>query len=144
MAVKKGDHIKVDYEGRFEDGTVFDSSKHGDHVHLLEFDVGAGMVIPGFDNAVVGMEKGAEKEIKIEPKDAYGEYNDELIQKIPRSALPRDQEPKAGMTLVVGTPQGQQFPVKIKEVSNEEVTLDLNHPLAGKVLIFKLKIAEII
>jgi len=142
MKVKKGDNVKVDYTGTFEDGTVFDSSTHGDHSHPLEFEAGSGRVIKGFDDAIMGMELNQEKEIKILPKEAYGDPDPSRIQKIPRDKLPKDVDIKPGMIIVMSTPQGQ-FPVKINEVSNKDVTLDLNHPLAGKTLIFKIKIVGI-
>lgn len=142
MAVKKGDKVKVEYTGTLEDGTVFDASeKHG---APLEFEVGSGMVIKGFDEALVGMEKGEEKEVTIKPEQAYGDPNPEMVKKIPREQLPKDQEPKAGMMLIMSLPNGQQLPAKITEVSDKEVTLDLNHPLAGKTLKFKLKVVEIV
>lgn len=143
MPVKKGDKVKVDYTGTFDDGTVFDSSTHGDHSHPLEFEAGAGMVIKGFDDAVIGMEKGDEKEIHLEPKDAYGDPNPQLVQKVPRDQLP-EQELKAGMTLAMKTPEGQQIPITIKEVNDKEATLDMNHPLAGKKLNFKIKLVEVV
>jgi FKBP-type peptidyl-prolyl cis-trans isomerase 2 len=143
MPVKVGDKIKVDYEGKLDDGSVFDSSKHGDHSHPLEFQVGSGQVIKGFDEAVVGMEKGDEKEFKIAPAEAYGERNPELLKKIPRSQLPQDQEPKQGMVLLLKTKEGQQIPARIMDVTDNEVTIDLNHPLAGKNLTFKIKLVEI-
>ena len=141
MAVKKGDKIKVDYTGTLEDGTVFDASaKVG---KPLEFEVGSGMIISGFDNAVIGMKKGEEKEVKIEAKDAYGEPNPQLIKKIPKEQLPQDKEPKKGMVLGITLPNGAQMPAIIKEVSDKDITLDLNHPLAGKTIIFKIKIVDI-
>ena len=141
MPVKKGDKVKVEYTGTFDDGTVFDSSeKHG---RPLEFEAGSGQVIKGFDEAVIGMEKGEEKEIKLQPAEAYGDVRPELRKKVPREQLPKDQEPKEGMMLLIGLPNGQQMPAKIIEVTDAEVTLDLNHPLAGKVLNFKIKVAEI-
>ena len=141
MKVEKGNKVKVEYEGKFEDGTVFDSSeKHG---RPLEFEAGAGMVVPGFDAAVIGMEKDEEKEFKIEPKDAYGELNPEAFRKVPREQIPTDAEIKPGMMLGVQMPNGQQMPVKVSEVSDTEITLDLNHPLAGKTLNFKIKIVDI-
>jgi len=143
MAIKKGDKIKVDYEGTFDDGTVFDSSTHGDHSHPLEFEVGAGMVIPGFDAAVMGMEKGEEKEFVVEAKDAYGEYKEELIREIPRDKLPQDERVKEGVMLMMGTPEGQQFPVVVKELKEDKAKIDFNHPLAGKRLHFKIKISEV-
>ena len=143
MAIKKGDKIKVEYTGTLEDGTVFDSSKHGDHFHPLEFEVGEGKVIKGFDEAVIGMEKDEEKKFTIKSADAYGDNNPEAIQKVPRDQLPQDQEPKVGMMLALKAPTGQQFPAKIMEVNDKEITLDLNHPLAGKDLTFEIKIIEV-
>ena len=143
MVIKKGDKISVEYEGKFEDGTVFDSSSHGDHTHPLEFEVGTGQVIKGFENAVTGMKKGEEKEFSIESKDAYGDHKPELKRDIPRSTLPKDQEPKEGMMLMVKDPSGHQVPVKILAVDDKNITIDLNHPLAGKKLIFKIKIADV-
>lgn len=143
MVVKKGDKVKVEYEGRFEDGTVFDSSKHGDHSHPLEFEVGSGQVIKGFDDAVVGMEKDEEKEITLKSEEAYGEARDDLKKDVPKTALPEGQEPKEGMVLIMNSPDGRQIPVKIAEVKDEAIVVDFNHPLAGRTLIFKFKIVEI-
>jgi len=140
MPVKQGDKIKVDYTGTLEDGIVFDTSEGK---QPLEFTVGEGKIIKGFDNAVMGMEKGEEKEIKIETADAYGDPKPDMIKKIPRDKLPPEPEPKAGMMLAMKTPDGKQFPAKITEVSDKEITIDLNHPLAGKVLNFKIKVVGI-
>jgi FKBP-type peptidyl-prolyl cis-trans isomerase 2 len=139
--VKKGDKVKVHYTGTFDDGTVFDSSeKHG---QPLEFEVGSGQVIKGFDEAIMGMKKGEEKKIVIPAKEAYGEVRQDLLKKVPRQQLPQDQEPKVGMILAVGLPNGMQFPARIVAVTKDDVTIDLNHPLAGKTLHFKLKLAEV-
>ncbi|MDP6642149.1 MAG: peptidylprolyl isomerase [Candidatus Nanoarchaeia archaeon] len=143
MPVKKGDKIKVDYEGTLEDGTVFDSSTHGDHSHPLEFEVGSGQLIKGFDEGVIGMEKGEEKTIKLESSEAYGDPKPELVKKFPREQLPKDQEPKEGMTLLIKSQDGNQLPAKITKVDDKEVTIDLNHPLASKTLNFKIKVIEI-
>ena len=140
MVIKQGDTIKVDYTGTLENGQVFDSSKGK---KPIEFEVGAGKIIPGLDKAVVGMEKDQEKEISIKPENAYGQPKEELKKEVPRSALPKGQEPKEGMGLMMNTPQGQQIPARIVKVTDEDITLDLNHPLAGKTLNFKIKIAEI-
>ncbi len=139
--VKKGDKVRVDYTGAFDDGTVFDASeKQG---QPLEFEVGSGQVIKGFDDAVVGMKKGEEKKIVIPAKEAYGEVRAELHKKVPRQQLPQDQEPKVGMILAVGLPNGQQFPARIVAVTKDDVTIDLNHPLAGKRLHFKIKVVNV-
>jgi len=110
----------------------------------LEFEVGSGQIIKGFDDAVIGMKKGEEKEIKISPSEAYGEVNPELIKKIPKDNLPPGQEPQPGMMLVLGTPDGRRIPAKITEVTDKDVTIDLNHPLAGKTLNFKIKVVDIL
>ncbi len=140
MPIKEGDTVKVEYEGTLDDGTVFDSSER--HGRPLEFEVGAGRIIKGFENAVIEMEKGEEKEIKLQPSEAYGEYDSQLIKKLPRGEHPKE-ELKPGMMIAVNLPNGAQIPARIIEVTDEEVTIDLNHPLAGKVLNFKIKVVEI-
>lgn len=142
LKVEKGSKISLDYEGRLESGEVFDSSKHGDHSHPLEFEAGSGAVIKGFDDAVMGMAIGEEKEFSIKPHEAYGEYNEALKQEVPRKAIPIEQELKAGMVLMMQTPQGA-MPLKISEVKEDSLVIDLNHPLAGKTLIFRIKLLEI-
>ncbi len=141
MSIKNGDKVKVEYTGTLDDGTVFDTSEGK---APLEFEAGSGKVIKGFDDAVMGMEKGEEKNVKLEPKDAYGDYNPQLIKKIPRESLPKDQEPKPGTMLLVKAPNGQQYPVKITEVTDKDITIDLNQPLAGKNLNFKIKVADVV
>ena len=143
MSVKEGDTVKVEYEGRFEDGQVFDSSTRDGKSNPIEFKVGAHMVIPGFEEAVIGMSQNEEKEVTIEPEKAYGKPNPELKKDVPKSALPQDQEPKVGMTLVMTAQNGQQIPAKVVEVHDNKIVIDLNHPLAGKKLIFKIKIIEV-
>ncbi len=142
-SIKEGDKVSLDYEGRLETGEVFDSSRHGDHSYSLEFTVGSRQVIPGFEKAVIGMKKGQSKKFEIASKDAYGEMNPALRQEIPRNALPQDQEPKAGMILVMNAPDGRKFPVKISDVKKDSIVLDLNHPLAGKKLLFSIEILNI-
>ncbi len=141
MPVEKGNKLKVEYTGLLDDGTVFDSSEK--HNKPLEFEAGAGMVIKGFDDAVLGMELNEEKEVKISSKDAYGEKRDELVIKMPVENIPKDQDIKKGMMLIMGTPEGQQMPAVVLDIDNKDVTLDLNHPLAGKNLTFKLKLVSI-
>ena len=138
MTVKKGDKVKVHYTGTLDDGTEFDSSeKHG---KPLEFEVGSGQVIKGFDDALMGMEKGEEKKVKLPPEQAYGDHNPDLVKKIPRDQIPK--EAKEGMMLGVTLPNSMQIPAKIVKMDDKEVTLDMNHPLAGKTLNFKLKLVE--
>ena len=140
MAVKSKDKVKVSYEGRFEDGTVFDSTKkHGGEP--LSFVAGEGMVVKGFDEAIIGMELKEEKEVKIKPVDGYGEINPAAIQKVPKDLMPK--EIKVGMQIGLPTEQGQMIPAKITDIGEKEVTIDLNHPLAGKELIFKIKLEAI-
>jgi FKBP-type peptidyl-prolyl cis-trans isomerase 2 len=141
MKVEKGNKVKVEYEGKLEDGTVFDSSKT--HGQPLEFEVGAGQLIKGFDEAVIGMAKDEEKEITLSPAEAYGEPNPQMQKEFPRAQLPPEPEPKVGMVLMMAMANGQQIPAKIKEVKDDVVVLDLNHPLAGKTLVFKIKVVEI-
>jgi FKBP-type peptidyl-prolyl cis-trans isomerase 2 len=143
MTVKKGDKVKVEYTGTFENGEVFDTSKHEGHSHPIEFEVGAGKVVPGFDKAIEGMELNETKKITLQPEEAYGEPSPQLAQKIPREQLPKEPEAKPGMMLGVTLPNGQQLPAKITEVTETEVTLDLNHPLAGKVLNFEIQVVGI-
>ena len=139
--VKKGDKVTVHYTGTLEDGTVFDSSDK--HEAPLEFIVGGGQLIKGFDDAVVGMKLDEEKEIKIPPEEAYGEYNPEYVKEMPKEVFPKEQEIQEGMMFLLNLPNGRQVPVRISEVTEDTVTVDLNPPLAGKTLIFKIKILEI-
>lgn len=139
MTVEKGNTIKVEYTGSFEDGEVFDASeKHGEP---LEFKAGEGMVVPGFDAAVIGMEIGEEKTVTLKPEEAYGEPHPNAIQTVPRDKFPKEAE--EGMMIGVPLPNGQQVPAKITKITDKEVTIDMNHPMAGKVLVFKIKIVSI-
>ena len=136
---QKGDTVHVHYTGRLADGQVFDSSEGGDP---LEFKVGAGEVIKGFDAGVEGMNVGDKKRIEIESGDAYGERIEGLIQTISREGLNLDTEPRVGMSLVMQLPDGNQIPVAITEVTEDTITLDANHPLAGEKLIFDVERVE--
>jgi len=140
--VEKGNKIKVEYVGKLEDGTVFDSSEK--HDQPLEFVVGEEQLIRGFDNAVIGMKIGEEKEIKIPPEEAYGPHNPDFVREMPKDMFPKDQEIKPGMIFMVDIKDGRQIPVKVTKVSDEDVTIDLNPPLAGKTLVFKIKVLEIV
>jgi len=138
--VKKGDKVKVEYTGKLEDGSVFDSSEGK---APLQFEVGAQQVIPGFDKAVEGMKKDEEKEFTLKVDEAYGPVKEELKQEIPRDKLPKDPEPKEGMMLMMQAPTGQQIPAKITKVADDKVTIDINHPLAGKDLTFSVKVVGV-
>ncbi|MAE13158.1 peptidylprolyl isomerase [Candidatus Woesearchaeota archaeon] len=142
MPVKNGDKIKVDYTGSLEDGTIFDSSEKAGHP--IEVEIGAHKVIKGFEDALLNMKKGEEKEVTLPSDMAYGDPNPQLLKKVPKDQLPKEQELKPGMMLAVSLPNGMQLPAKIVEVGDTEVTLDLNHPLAGKTLKFKLKVVDIL
>ncbi|MDO8460058.1 MAG: peptidylprolyl isomerase [Nanoarchaeota archaeon] len=143
MTIRKGDKISIEYEGKLENGEIFDSTNHGDHHHSFEFIVGSGEVIKGFDEAAIGMELNQEKEISIGPENAYGTYDEKYVREVPRNLLPAEPEPQEEMTLVMKTPDGRQMLATIKKVTNENVQIDLNHPLAGKKLNFKIKIVGI-
>ncbi len=137
---KKGDTVKIHYHGRLTDGTTFDSSEGREP---LEFELGGGMVIAGFDLGVTGMTIGEKKTVNIAAAEAYGEKNEEMILEFPKTQFPEDMIPEIGMQLNMSNSQGQNFPVVIVEVREELVILDANHPLAGKELIFDLELVEI-
>jgi peptidylprolyl isomerase len=137
---KAGDKVKIHYTGKLDDGTEFDSSAGRDP---LEFVLGSGQVIPGFDNAVDGMKVGENKEVRLDAEDAYGQRNDQLIQEVPKSALPDDLEPKVGMGLQSQSPDGQVMQLTVTDVADDSITVDANHPLAGKALSFDIKLVEI-
>ncbi|HAI82580.1 MAG TPA: peptidylprolyl isomerase [Chitinophagaceae bacterium] len=139
-AVKKGDTIKVHYHGTLTDGTIFDSSLQREP---LEFEVGGGMVIPGFDNGVLGMAIGEKRTINIPADEAYGQKQEEMIMEFPRDRFPEDMTPEVGMQLMMSSQTGQQFPVVVADVREDVVVLDANHPLAGKDLTFDLELVEI-
>jgi len=141
LTVKTGDKVKIEYTGTLDDGTVFDSS--AEHGNPLEFEVGSGQVIKGFDDATLGMKEGEEKQFSIEPADAYGEHDPTLVQKISRDAFPQDVELVPGLLFEAGLPTGEKVPATIIEVQEEIISVDLNHPLAGKKLNFKIKMSVI-
>jgi FKBP-type peptidyl-prolyl cis-trans isomerase 2 len=138
--VKQGDKVKVHYHGKLTDGTTFDSSEGREP---LEFEVGAGAVIPGFDNGVMGMAVGDKKTVNIPAEEAYGPKVDELVMDFPKERFPEDMQPEIGMQLMMNNGSGQQFPVTIVEVKDESITLDANHQLAGKDLVFDIELVDI-
>jgi FKBP-type peptidyl-prolyl cis-trans isomerase 2 len=133
---QKGDTVQVHYTGKLASGEVFDTSEGGEP---LEFQLGSGQVIKGFDDGISGMNVGDKKQIEIEVEDAYGERIENLVQKVPRKELNLDTEPQTGMNLVMQLPDGNEIPVAVTEVTEDSVTLDANHPLAGQKLIFEVE-----
>lgn len=138
---KTGDTVKIHYSGTLTDGTQFDSSEGRDP---LEFSLGAGAVIPGFEKAVEGMAVGENKSVTIEPDDAYGPRHDQLVQQVPGSALPDDIEPAIGMQLQGQSPEGQVMNLTVTAIEEDGITVDANHPLAGEALTFDIELVEIV
>jgi FKBP-type peptidyl-prolyl cis-trans isomerase 2 len=139
--VKNGDKIQVHYKGTLTDGTLFDSSEGSEP---LEFTVGGGMVIAGFDKGVIGMAIGDKKTIHIPCLEAYGQLNDEAKITLPRSEVPEDMKPEIGMEMHLTDENGQVIPVLVIGLSDTEITLDANHPLAGEDLNFDLELVSIL
>jgi peptidylprolyl isomerase len=139
--VQSGDTVKVHYHGRLTDGTTFDSSEGRDP---LEFQVGSGMVIAGFDNGVVGMIVGDKKTVHIAVDEAYGPKNPDMIIEFPKEQVPADMPMEVGMRLNLNNSQGQVVPVVITEIQEAAILLDANHPLAGEDLVFDIELVEII
>jgi peptidylprolyl isomerase len=138
---QNGDKVRVHYQGKLRSGETFDSSEGREP---LEFTIGSGQVIKGFDDGVTGMATGEKKTVEIPVGDAYGEKNDEMIIEFPKDQFPPDMNPEVGQQLMMNNGQGQSFPVNIVEVKEETVVLDANHPLAGQDLIFDLELVEIV
>lgn len=138
---KKGDKVKVHYHGRLTSGETFDKSEGRDP---LEFEVGGGMVIKGFDEGVSGMAVGEKKTITIPFDEAYGPRNPEMLIEVPKERFPQDLELEVGMPLGMSDGQGQQMQVIVAEIRPEVVLLDANHPLAGHDLVFDLELVEIV
>lgn len=138
--VKSGDTVKVHYHGRLTDGTTFDSSEGREP---LEFKVGNGDVIKGFDDGVTGMTVGDKKTVHIQADDAYGQKDDERVVEFPKGNFPPDLKPEVGMQLNMTNGSGQVIPVVIRAVNEETVMLDANHPLAGQDLIFDIELVDI-
>ncbi len=137
---QSGDTVRVHYTGTLDDGTVFDSSRDGDPI---EFQLGSGEVIDGFDRAVSGLEVGESREVELEPDDAYGERSDDLVIDVERGDLPEDLDPEVGQTLAVEGADGEEMAAWVAEVGEEAITVDLNHPLAGRTLVFEVELVGI-
>ena len=139
-AAKPGDTVKVHYTGRLEDGTIFDTSKERDPI---TFTLGSGNVIPGFDRGVEGMQPGENKTLTIMPNDGYGERQDKLIVEVPSSRFPEEIDPKVGEKYQMQQSDGRTVNVTVTHMKDDMVTLDANHPLAGKTLIFDVELVAI-
>jgi peptidylprolyl isomerase len=137
---KSGDSVKIHYTGTLDDGTQFDSSAGREP---LAFDLGSGQVIPGFDKAVDGMSVGESKSVNIVAEDAYGPHQAKMVQEVPRSALPEDMEPTEGMGLQAQSPDGGVANLVVTSVQEDSITVDGNHPLAGKALNFDIELVSI-
>lgn len=140
QTAQQGDTVAVHYTGTLDDGEVFDSSRERDP---LEFQVGGGQVIPGFDKAVEGLEVGESREVRLEPEDGYGEPREDLVVDVDRDQFPTEAEPEVGQQVQVQVAPGQNRVATIADIEDESITLDLNHPLAGKALTFDVELVEI-
>jgi peptidylprolyl isomerase len=137
---KQGDTVKIHYTGKLEDETVFDSSVNREP---LQFTIGAGKIIPGVEQGIIGMSPGESKTVKVSSDEAYGPHRPELVEEIERKKLPNYLKLQAGKMLQIQQPNGQTIRVLITNVTESKVTLDGNHPLAGKELIFDIQLLEI-
>jgi peptidylprolyl isomerase len=138
---KSGDTVRIHYTGTLDDGTEFDSSAGRDP---LEFALGGGQVIPGFDSAVDGMTVGESKTVTIPADQAYGDHHEQLVQEVPKTALPEEIDPAVGMQLQSSSPEGQVMNLVVTDVAEETITVDGNHPLAGQALTFAIELVEIV
>lgn len=137
---KSGDTVRIHYTGKLDDGTQFDSSAGREP---LEFILGQGQVITGFDRAVEGMAVGDNKSVRLVPDDAYGQHQQELVQEVPRSALPAEIQPEEGMALQSKSPEGHVTNLIVTGLTDESITVDANHPLAGQALSFDIELVDI-
>lgn len=138
---QNGQTVKVHYTGKLADGRTFDSSREREPI---EFTLGEGQIIPGFEAGVLGMEPGETRELTVEPADAYGDRHDELVQAVPRADIPADIDVSVGSRLQVQQPDGQAAVVTVIESDDQTVTLDGNHPLAGTTLHFEVELLEVL
>ncbi|HUW23328.1 MAG TPA: peptidylprolyl isomerase [bacterium] len=138
--VKKGNRIKVHYTGTLQDGTIFDKSKEGEP---LEFTVGSGQIIPGFDKAVEGMKLNEEKKVTLKTEDAYGKRDETAIREFPKNSLPENFKPEKGIMIKLQDQTGRAMPGTVTDITENSITVDLNHPLAGRDLTFDIKVIGI-
>jgi FKBP-type peptidyl-prolyl cis-trans isomerase 2 len=139
MPIKRDDTVRVHFRGALEDGTQFDASEGGEP---LQFKVGARQVISGFEEAVVGLEPGDKTTVTIQPAEAYGDRDEQMIQKLPRANL--TEEPELGSLLKLVSPQGAELLAQIVDIGDDEITLDFNQPLAGQTLVFDIEVVEVV
>lgn len=138
--VENGLFVSVEYKGTFGNGDVFDSSEGGRPLEVL---IGEGQVIKGFESAMMGMKLNEKKTFTLEPVDAYGDRDEELMHTFLRSEVPPEMNPQEGETILLSTPDGEQIPAHIVEASDERIVVDLNHPLAGETLTFEIEVVGI-
>lgn len=138
--VKEGDTVKIHYTGKFDDGTVFDASQENEP---LEFVVGEGQVITGVEEAVIGMNPNENKTAQIPPDKAYGQYHEDMVIEVEKDKFPEHIQPEPGLELELKQEDGESVYVTVTNVTEDEVTLDANHPLAGKNLTFEIELLEI-
>jgi peptidylprolyl isomerase/FKBP-type peptidyl-prolyl cis-trans isomerase SlpA len=137
---QEGDEVRVHYKGKLKDGTVFDASDEGEP---LTFTLGENRVIEGFEKAVVGMEPGDSKTTEIPPAEAYGDHRPDMVMELDRAQLPENLEPKVGQQLQLRLEDGRTVPVLITEIGDDGVTIDANHPLAGRTLVFDIELVDV-
>ncbi|MCK5534561.1 peptidylprolyl isomerase [bacterium] len=140
MIVTKGDKVKIEYIGSFEDGTIFDRSKEGSP---LVFEVGSRRIIPGLERGVKGMKLNEEKKIEINVNDAYGPRREDIVRSMPRTSFPPDLQVEKGKVLRLKDKEGRLIMGKILEIKGDDLVVDFNHPLAGKNLVFEVKVVGI-
>ncbi len=139
--VKNGDIVRIHYTGTLDDGAVFDSSRN--RGEPLEIQMGKGQVIEGFEEALLGLSVNEKKTFTLDPEKAYGHRSEEATHDVPRADIPEGIDLKVGRIVEMQGPQGQRVPATIKQVTDDAVTLDLNHPFAGKSLTFDVEVTEI-
>ncbi len=140
MALTTGTKVLVHYTGTLDDGTQFDSSRDREPLEVV---LGQGMVIPGFEQAIMGMEPGQTITVTIPEDEAYGPHNEEMILRVPKSSFPPEIPTTVGEQLILRSPDGEEVPALIVEVTDEEATLDANHPLAGFALTFEIELVSV-